>query len=80
MPMTNEEIELLKAQAAVTLHVAERLVLLQVAFEAFLRQDDERCDEGYQSHLELRRKMLDEDMEGKTTLLLNTLKQAMEKL
>jgi hypothetical protein len=50
--------------------------MLQVAFEAFVREQQD--DEELKEHYALRKTMLEDDLKGTTTVLLNTLKQAID--
>ncbi len=78
--MTDEESHaILKAQAELVIHITERVVLLQVAFEAFVH--GQIGEEGPQSdlHYKHREKLMALDFSGKTTNLLNTLRKALSK-
>ena len=67
---------LLIAQSKLIAHLGERLVILQVSFEAFVRARIGETNGNLDEHYKLRRQMLEEDFSGTTTDLLNTLKQA----
>ena len=76
--MTDEESDtILKAQAELVIHLTERMVLLQVAFEAFVH--GEIGEEGPESdiHYKHREELMALDFSGKTTELLNSLRKAL---
>ncbi|HEX4349699.1 MAG TPA: hypothetical protein VH251_04910 [Verrucomicrobiae bacterium] len=76
--MTDEESDaILKAQAELVIHLTERMVLLQVAFEAFVH--GQIGEEGPESdtHYKHREELMALDFSGKTTELLNTLRKAL---
>ena len=76
--MTDEESDtILKAQAELVIHLTERMVLLQVAFEAFVH--GQLGEEGPESdtHYKHREELMALDFSGKTTDLLNTLRKAL---
>jgi hypothetical protein len=78
--MTEEQSDsILRAQAELVIHVTERIVLLQVAFEAFVH--GQIGEEGRESeiHYKHREELMALDFAGKTTDLLNTLRQALLK-
>jgi hypothetical protein len=74
---TNEKtLALVKAQSALLLDLAERVVILNCAFEAYVQKHSDDFD-GY---VELRKKMFDEDFHGKTNDLLRILKTEMDRV
>ena len=79
--MTDEQSQaILKAQAELVIHITERVVLLQVAFEAFVH--GQIGAEGPESdvHYKHREDLMALDFAGKTTDLLNALRQALLKV
>ncbi|HXR04660.1 MAG TPA: hypothetical protein VN836_08130 [Verrucomicrobiae bacterium] len=81
--MTNEQAyEIIKAQAKLLIHLTERVVMLQVAFEAYVQgqisESGAQYDAQYDAHYRRRKELFDRDFRGVTTDLLNALKQAVQ--
>lgn len=81
--MTNEQAnEIIKAQARLLMHLTERVVMLQVAFEAYvqgqIRESGAQYDAQYDAHHRRRKELFARDFQGVTTELLNTLSQAVK--
>jgi hypothetical protein len=81
--MTNQQAyEIIKAQAKLLIHLTERVVMLQVAFEAYVHEQIEKSgtqyDAQYDAHYRRRKELFDQDFRGSTTDLLKTLRQAVQ--
>jgi len=81
--MTNQQAyEIIKAQAKLLIHLTERVVMLRVAFEAYIHEkigeSGAPYDAQYDAHYRRRKELFDQDFQGVTTDLLNTLKQAVQ--
>jgi hypothetical protein len=81
--MTNQQAyEIIKAQAKLLIHLTERVVMLQVAFEAYVQgqisESGTQYDAQYDAHYRRRKELFDQDFQGVTTDLLNTLRQAVQ--
>ena len=81
--MTNQQAyEIIKAQAKLLIHLTERVVMLQVAFEAYVQgqisESGAQYDAQYDAHHRRRKELFDRDFRGVTTDLLKTLKQAVQ--
>jgi hypothetical protein len=63
----------IKAQSELLIHVAERLLMLQVAFEARLHQEIGKDGEEHDEHFEMRQEMYVQDS-ATTTDLIRTLR------
>lgn len=77
--MSTPEKELLIAQSKVVLHMAERLVMFQVAFETYVHEQIGESGVEHDAHYARRREMLEQDFSGSTTALLKTLKEAIRR-
>jgi hypothetical protein len=81
--MTNQQAyEIIKAQAKLLIHLTERVVMLQVAFEAYvqgqMRESGAQYDAQYDAHNRRRKELFDRDFQGVTTDLLGALRQAVQ--
>jgi hypothetical protein len=78
--MTNEQAnEIIKAQGKLLLHVTERIVMLQVAFEAYVHDQIGQSGPKYDAHYAHRKELFEQDFDDSTKSLLNTLKQAVDR-
>lgn len=79
--MINEPMrDVLKAQANLIAHLTERMVLMQVAFEAYVRQEIGEHGPKHDAHYALRKEMVAKDFAGKTNDLLCTLNKALARV
>jgi hypothetical protein len=77
--MTNEQAnEIIKAQGKLLLHVTERIVMLQVAFEAYVHDQIGQSGPKYNAHYKRRKELFEQDFDDSTKSLLNTLRQAVD--
>jgi len=81
--MTNQQAyDIIKAQAKLLIHLTERVVMLQVAFEAYvqgqIRESGAQFDAQYDAQNRRRKELFDRDFQGVTADLLNTLRQAVQ--
>ena len=75
--MKNKDIaNLLVAQSRVLIEIAERVQLLNVAFEAYVHDQVGDGGQGYDAHYARRKKLFDQDFSGKTKDLLSALHKA----
>jgi hypothetical protein len=74
-----EEHDILKAQSALLIHLIERVVMLQVSFETYIRDQVGESGPKHDAHYARRKELFEQDFRGHTTDLLNTLRQAMRK-
>ena len=73
--MTNQQAyKIIKAQAKLLIHLTERVVMLQVAFEAYVQgqisESGKQYDAQYDAHYRRRKELFDQDFQGVTTDLL----------
>lgn len=74
---TNEKtLALVKAQSALLLDLAERVIILNAAFEAYAREHAE----DFEGYVKLRKKLFDEDFGGKANDLLRKLKTELDRV
>lgn len=79
--MTSQQAqEIIKTQAKLLIHLTERVVLLQVAFEAYVHEQIGESGAAYDAHYARRKALLEQDSKGTTNDLLCTLKQALDKI
>ena len=78
--MTDQQThEIIKAQAKLLMHLTERVIMLQVAFEAYVHDQIGKSGAQYDAHYAHRKQLFEQDFRASTTDLLKTLKQALEK-
>jgi len=79
--MTNEQAhEIIKAQAKLLMHLTERVVMLQVAVEAFIHGQVGEEGAEHDAHYAHRKELFEQESKAKTNGLLHTLSKALDRI